>query len=123
VLRDVATLVAPDAILRWHRELIARKWTYAGRRAGRPGVLAKIRCLVVRIATENPNWGYTRIQGALKNVGHRVARSTIATILKAEGLPPSSERSTSWRTFLRAHWPPSWRRTFSRQKYGPLEDW
>jgi transposase InsO family protein len=57
------------------------------------------------MAAENPSWGYTRIQGALKNLGHRVARSTIATILKAEGIPPSRERPTSWRTFLRAHWP------------------
>ena len=104
-LRDVATLVTPDTILRWHRELIARKWTYARRRPGRPAVLAEIRRLVLRMAAENPSWGYTRIQGALKNLGHRVARLTIATILKAEGIPPSSERPTSWRTFLRAHWP------------------
>ena len=68
-------------------------------------MLAEIRRLVVRMATENPSWGYTRIQGALKNVGHRVARSTIAAILKAEGIPPSGERPTTWRTFLRAHWP------------------
>src|SRR6185503_17518087 len=104
VLREVATLVTPDTILRWHRELIARKWTYARRRPGRPGVLAEIRRLVLRMATENPSWGYTRIQGALKNVGHRVARSTIASILKAEGIPPSRKRPSSWRTFLRAHW-------------------
>ena len=64
-----------------------------------------IRRLVVRMATDNPQWGYTRIQGALKNVGHRVARSTIATILRAEGIPPRRERSTSWNAFLRAHWP------------------
>jgi hypothetical protein len=68
-------------------------------------VLAEIRRLVLRMAAENPSWGYTRIQGALKNLGHRVARSTIATILKAEGIPPSSERPISWRTCLRAHWP------------------
>ena len=105
VLRDVATLVTPDTILRWHRELIVRKWTYSRRRPGRPGVLAETRRLVVRMATENPSWGYTRIQGALKNVDHRVARSTIAAILKAEGIPPSGERPTTWRTFLRAHWP------------------
>ena len=104
VLREMATLVTPDTILRWHRELIARKWTYARRRPGRPGVLAEIRRLVLRMATENPSWGYTRIQGALKNVGHRVARSTIASILKADGIPPSRERPSSWRTFLRAHW-------------------
>jgi transposase InsO family protein len=57
------------------------------------------------MATDNPGWGYTRIQGALKNVGHRVARSTIASILKAAGIPPSRERPTAWRTFLRAHCP------------------
>ena len=105
VLREVATLVTPETILRWHRELVARKWTYVRRRPGRPGVLTEIRRLVVRMATENPNWGYTRIQGALKNVGHRVARSTIASILKAEGIPPSRERPMTWRTFLHAHWP------------------
>jgi transposase InsO family protein len=67
------------------------------------GVLAEIRRLVVRMAEENPTWGYTRIQGALKNVGHRVGRSTIARILKTQGLPPVPERPTSWQTFLRAH--------------------
>jgi putative transposase len=56
------------------------------------------------MATENPSWGYTRIQGALKNLGHCVARSTIATIFKQQGIPPSGEHPTSWQTFLRAHW-------------------
>jgi transposase InsO family protein len=60
--------------------------------------------LVVRMAEENPTWGYTRIQGALKHVGHRVGRSTIARMLKAHGLPPVPERPTSWQTFLQAHW-------------------
>ena len=60
--------------------------------------------MVVRMAEENPTWGYTRIRGALKNVGHRVGRSTIARILKAQGVPPVPERPTSWRSFLRAHW-------------------
>jgi putative transposase len=105
LLREFATLVTPDTILRWHRELVARKWTYPRQRPGRPGVRQSIRRLVVRMATDNPQWGYTRIQGALKNVGHRVARSTIASILRAEGIPPSRERPTTWRTFLRAHWP------------------
>jgi putative transposase len=89
-LMHVATIVTPDTILRWHRQLIARKWTYSTRRLGRPGVRGEIRRLVVRMATENPTWGYTRIQGALKNLGHRVARSTVATILKEAG--HSSER-------------------------------
>jgi putative transposase len=102
VLRQVATIVTPDTLLRWHRQLVARKWTYA-RRSSRPGVLAEIRRLVVRMAEENPTWGYTRIQGALKNVGHRVGRSTIARILKVQGLPPVPERPTSWQAFLRAH--------------------
>ena len=57
------------------------------------------------MASENSGWGYTRIQGALRNLGHRVARTTIAKILKNAGLPPTPDRPTSWRTFLRAHWP------------------
>jgi HTH-like domain len=103
-LARMASIVTPDTILRWHRELVARKWTYAARRAGRPGVQAEIRRLVVRMATENPTWGYTRIQGALKNLGHRVARSTVAKILREQGIPPSRQRPIMWHTFLRAHW-------------------
>src|SRR6478672_447873 len=102
-LREIATIATPDTLLRWHRQLIVRKWTYA-RKAGRRGGLLEIRQLVVRMATENPTWGYTRIQGALKNLGHRVGRSTIARILKAHGLPPIPQRPTSWQTFLKAHW-------------------
>jgi hypothetical protein len=104
ILADIATMVTPDTILRWHRELIARKWTYTTARPGRPGVQADIRRLAVRMATDNPSWGYTRIQGALKNLGHRVGRSTIAKILKEQGIPPSRERPMTWCTFLRAHW-------------------
>jgi transposase InsO family protein len=103
VLREIATIATPDTLLRWHRELIARKWTDA-RKSGPRGVLFEIRQLVVRMATENPTWGYTRIQGALENVGHRVGRSTIRRILKAAGLPPVPQRPTSWQTFLKAHW-------------------
>jgi putative transposase len=101
-LREIATIVTPDTLLRWHRQLIARKWTYATSRSSRRGVLAEIRRLVVQMANENATWGYTRMQGALKNVG--VGRSTIARILKAHGIPPVPERLTSWQTFLRAHW-------------------
>src|SRR5215831_19076511 len=72
-LRDIATVAMPDTLLRWHRQLIARKWTYPGR-PGRHSVLAEIRQLVLRMAQDNPTWGYTRIQGALKNVGHCVGR-------------------------------------------------
>ena len=105
MLSQVATLVTPDTILRWHRELVARKWTYRPGR-GRPvGLQAHLRALVVRMATENPTWGYTRIQGALKNLGHRVGRSTIARTLRSEGIPPGRQRPMTWRTFLQAHWP------------------
>jgi putative transposase len=103
-LGQVATIVTPDTLLRWHRQLIARKWTYPRTRSSPRGVLGEIRRLVVRMAEENPTWGYTRIQGALKNLGHGVGRSTVARILKAYGLPPVPERPTSWQTFLRAHW-------------------
>src|SRR5207302_7794540 len=94
----------PDTLLRWHRQLIAHKWTYGAPRSSRRGVLAEIRRLVVRMAAENSTWGYTRIQGALKNVGHRVGRSTIRRILKAAGLLSVPQRPTSWQTFLNAHW-------------------
>src|SRR5687767_9609914 len=80
-LRTVANLVTPDTILRWHRQLVARKWTYPRHARGRAGVLRESQQLVVRMAKENPTWGYTRIQGALQVIGHRVGRSTIARIL------------------------------------------
>ena len=104
LLSRVATIVTPDTILRWHRRLIAEKWSYPPKRAGRPSTMKKIARLIARMATENPTWGYSRIQGALKNLDHRVARSTIARVLKEQGIPPVPGRSTSWRTFLRANW-------------------
>jgi putative transposase len=103
-LRHVATIVTPDTLLRWHRQLIARKWTYRKSGTRRRRVLADIRQLVGRMAEENPTWGYTRIQGALKNLGHHVGRSTIARILWSNGISPVPERPTSWQAFLRAHW-------------------
>ncbi len=106
-LEEVATLVTPDTILAWHRKLIARKWTYKKRiRPGRPPVMKQIAELAVRRACENPRWGHTRIQGALANLGHRVARTTVANILKRHGIEPAPERGkrTSWSVFLKAHW-------------------
>ena len=103
-LRDVATIVTPDTLLRWHRQLVAHKWTHARKGTGRGVVLAEIRQLVMRMAEDNPTWGYTRIQGALKNLGHQVGRSTVARIVKAQGLHPAPNRPTSWQTCLRAHW-------------------
>src|SRR5262245_17982182 len=82
LLRRVATIVTPDTILRWHRRLIAEKWRYRRKRPGRTRMMKKIARLIGRMATENPTWGYSRIQGALKNLDHRVARSTIAIAVK-----------------------------------------
>jgi len=103
VLARIATSVTPDTIIRWHHRLIAMKWTHASRRVGRPGIMKAIRKLIVRMATDNSSWGYCRIQGELKKLDHRVARSTIANTLRANGSRPSSERPMAWRTFLRAH--------------------
>jgi putative transposase len=103
VLRQIATIVTLDTILAWHRRLIAAKWTYRRKRVGRPGVMKEIRGLIVRMAEENPSWGYARIQGQLKHLNHRVARSTIAKVLKEHEIHPSHDRPMSWRTFVRSH--------------------
>ncbi len=104
VLNKVATIVTPDTIMRWHRRLIALKWTYVAKRVGRPGLMKTIAALIVRMAKGNSGWGYCRIKGELKGLGHRVARSTIANVLKENGIKPAPERPTSWRSFLNAHW-------------------
>jgi len=99
--------VSPDPLLAWHRHLIARKYDGQQRRGpGRPPTIAEMRQLVVRMATENRDWGYTRIQGALANLGHDVGHGAIATILKQHGIEPAPERQkrTTWREFLKAHW-------------------
>jgi len=106
-LLELETIVSPDTLLRWHRRLIAEKWNFVHRRGpGRPGIMQKISALIVRMAQDNPGWGYTRIQGALGNLGHRVGRGTVANALKRSGIEPSPERSkrTPWSTFLNAHW-------------------
>jgi putative transposase len=106
-LLELETIVSPDTLLRWHRRLIAEKWKFVHRRGpGRPWIMQEIAALIVRMAQDNPGWGYTRIQGALGNLGHRVGRGTIANVLKRSGIEPSPERSrrTTWSTFLKAHW-------------------
>jgi putative transposase len=106
-LLKLDTIVSPDTLLRWHRRLVAQKWNFAERRrAGRPGIMRHISQLIVRMAEDNPGWGYTRIQGALANLSHKVGRGTIANVLKRSGIEPSPERSnhTKWSTFLKAHW-------------------
>ncbi len=106
-LSQLASFVTPDTILRWYRELIAKKYDGSARRSpGRPMTPQRIADLVSRMATENPKWGYTRIRGALANLGHEIARNTIKRILKERGIDPAPERSqrTPWKVFLRAHW-------------------
>jgi putative transposase len=106
-LLELATIVSPDTLLRWHRRLVAQKWNFVHRRGpGRPRIIREISDLIVRMARDNPGWGYTRIQGALANLSHRVGRGTIANVLKRSGIEPAPERGkrTSWSTFLVAAW-------------------
>jgi hypothetical protein len=106
-LADVSGIVTPETILRWYRRLIAQKYDGSrARRRGRPSTKPDIAALVVRMAKENPAWGYTRIRGGLKSLGHEVARNTIKAILKDHGIAPAPERGTNtpWKTFLAAHW-------------------
>ena len=93
--------VQPDTLLRWHRELVRRRWTYPHRRPGRPRVLAGTVALVLRLAKENPTWGYRRIHGELMTMGVTVGASTVWSILKRHGLDPAPRRSgPSWAEFL-----------------------
>jgi putative transposase len=94
--------VTPATLLRWHRELVARRWTYQHRRPGRPSTPAEVRELVLRLARENPSWGYRRIQGELVGLGFKLAASTVWTILKEEAIEPAPKRmQASWAEFLR----------------------
>jgi len=107
LLAEVVTIVTPETLLAWHRKLVAQKYDGSGRRGpGRPRTLGEIEALVVRMAAENRDWGYRRIQGALSNLGHELARSTIAEMLKRHGIEPAPERrrKTTWKEFLTRHW-------------------
>src|SRR6266542_4974726 len=95
-------LVTPTTLLRWHRRLVARRWTYASR-VGRPPIAGELRGLVLRLARENPRWGYQRIVGELNSLGFTVPASTVKKLLLQAGLGPAGSRSgLTWRAFLRA---------------------
>jgi transposase InsO family protein len=108
VLGEISALFTPDTILRWHRLLVAEKWNYAAKRknVGRPATSREVVAMILRFARENPTWGYDRIADALANVGHEVADQTVGNILKEHGIEPAPERrrTTTWATFLKAHW-------------------
>ena len=94
-LSELTTIVTPDTILRWHRELVAAKWDYSEKRPrkpGRPPISDEVSQLIVRMANENPSWGYDRIQGALANLGHEVSDTTVGNVLKDNGIEPAPER-------------------------------
>ena len=94
VLRELGTIVTPDTILRWYRQLVARKYDGSGKRGpGRPRVMHSIRALTGRLALENERWGYTRIVGEPAELGHTVSRSTVRRILKERGIDPALKRS------------------------------
>jgi transposase InsO family protein len=94
--------VSPATLLRWHRQLVARRWTYSRRGVGRPGTSRGITELVLRLARENPTWGYRRIQGELLGLGIRIAPSTVWAMLRRQGIEPAPRRADlSWSQFLR----------------------
>jgi putative transposase len=106
-LRKETPIVTWETLLAWHRKLIAQKYDGSRRRSpGRPRTVAEIEAWAVRMAHENRDWGYSRIEGALSNLGHELGRTTIAEILKRNGIEPAPERKkkTTWKEFLAHHW-------------------
>jgi putative transposase len=100
-LRQLRLLVSPRTLLRWHADLVRRRWAYARRPPGRPRTVQAVRALVVEMARDNPGWDYRRIHGELTGLGYQVAPSTVWQILKDAGIDPAPKRSgQAWRAFL-----------------------
>jgi putative transposase len=100
--RRHAFLITPATILRWHRQLVRRRWTTPHTRPGRPAIPAGVRALIVRLAAENPSWGYRRIHGELAGLGYQIGASTVWKILTAAGIDPAPRRAgPTWAQFLR----------------------
>ena len=106
-LDEITDLVTPDTLLAWHRKLIAKKYDGTAQRGpGRPRTASEVEDLVIRMAQDNRDWGYRRILGAMSNLGHNLARGTIANILEKHGIEPAPDRirKTTWKEFLSQHW-------------------
>lgn len=107
ILADIATIARPDTILGWYRKLVARKFdgSKARQYPGRPRIKREVEELILRMASENRDWGYDRIAGALANLGHEVSDQTVGNVLRRHGLPPAPERkrTTTWAAFVRTH--------------------
>ena len=99
-----AFLVRPETLLRWHRRLVAKHWTYPHRAPGRPPIDGEVRALILRLARENGGWGYLRIVGELRKLGIDVSGTLVRNVLRAAGVPPAPQRGQlDWRSFLRQH--------------------
>jgi len=106
-LAEICTVFSPDTLLRWHRNLIARKYDGSKRRGmGRPQISDKLRSAIIDVAKDNRDWGYIRIQGQLKYLGYKVSVATIGKVLKKAGLQPQPDRKrkTTWAEFIETHW-------------------
>ena len=103
-LGQVVLVFKPETLLKWHRELVRRKWTFAPKRSGgRPPITADLEALILQLAKENPRWGYSKIHGEVLKLGYDVGRATVRAVLKRKRVPPAPERtkhSSNWRTFL-----------------------
>ena len=107
VLAEVATVARPDTILTWYRKLVSGKFggSQARQGPGRPRIKRDVEQLIVRMASENRDWGYDRIAGALANLGYMISDQTVGNVLQRYGLPPARERkrTTTWAVFIRTH--------------------
>ena len=102
-LRSAIRLFQPETVLKWHRDLVRRKWTYRHpQQGGRPPTSREVEALILRFVRENPDWGYGKIEGELLKLGYDISDQTVANVLKRQGIPPAPQRvpSASWRTLM-----------------------